>query len=138
MGYRIGQLAEEVGMSVEGLRYYEREGILPEPRRTPSGYRNYSDAHRDRLRFVKAAQEMGFSLREIKQLLALREGSESACRPVKEQLEDKLEDVRRRLRLLRGFEADLREAVERCDEQLEGGDPDHCPVLADLGDSALG
>lgn len=133
MEYRIGEAARCVGMSVEGLRFYERRGLVRPARRTASGYRLYGEAQVDSLRFIRAAQEMGFSLREIQGLLTLREGTDDSCSSMRGQLQDKLETVQRRIELLREFEDDLVASIELCDAQIDTGDPGSCPVLQDLG-----
>jgi len=137
MSYKIGEVAEMVGMTVEGLRYYNRRGLVRPARRTPSGYRLYGDRQLDRLRFVKASQEMGFSLEEIDELLEIRDGSDETCTAVQRRLEDKLDQVRRRLELLQAMEADLSLALERCEAQIAAGGGDDCPVLHGLGESAV-
>lgn len=133
MEYRIGEAARCVGMSVEGLRFYERRGLVRPARRTASGYRLYGKAQVDALRFIRAAQEMGFSLREIQGLLTLREGTDDSCSSMRGQLQDKLETVQRRIELLREFEHDLVASIELCDARIDTGDPGSCPVLQDLG-----
>jgi len=126
-------------MSVEGLRFYERRGLVQPSRRTASGYRVYGQREVDSLRFIRAAQEMGFSLREIQGLLTLREGVEASCRSMRDQLREKLETVQRRIELLRQFEHDLAASIELCDAEIETGDSGCCPVLEDLGSGlALG
>lgn len=137
MSYRIGEVAEMVGMTVEGLRYYDRRGLVRPARRSSSGYRLYGDRQLDRLRFVKASQEMGFSLQEIDDLLEIRDGSNETCAAVHRRLQDKLRQVRRRIELLQAMEGDLSRALERCEEQIASGREDDCPVLDGLGDSAV-
>lgn len=133
MEYRIGEAARLVGMSVEGLRFYERRGLVRPARRATSGYRLYSQAQVDTLRFIRAAQEMGFSLREIQGLLTLRQGAESSCRSMRSQLHDKLATVQRRIELLREFERDLVASIALCDGQIAADETGCCPVLEDLG-----
>lgn len=135
MEYRIGEAARSVGMSVEGLRFYERRGLVRPARRTPSGYRLYGEREVDSLRFIRSAQEMGFSLREIQTLLTLRDGVDESCRSMRGQLQDKLATVRRRIELLRHFEGDLVASIELCDAQMATGDGGCCPVLENLGSS---
>ena len=137
MAYRIGEVARRVGMTVEGLRFYERAGLVKPRRRTRGGYRLYSDEQIDTLRFVRAAQEMGFSLAEIRELLQLRRGTGS-CAAVRDRLLDKLGHVRQRIRLLRAFERQLDAAVARCERQLGSHDEARCPVLEELGRSLDG
>lgn len=132
MEYTIGELAERVGMTVEGLRFYERKGLLLPARRTAAGYRVYEQPQIETLEFVKAAQHMGFSLAEIQQLLELRAAT-GPCVDVRERLSEKLTEVRKRRRLLSEFERQLEVAIRRCDEKLASGDADGCPVLDELG-----
>lgn len=137
MEYQIGEAARSVGLSVEGLRFYERRGLIEPSRRSRSGYRLYGEREVERLRFIRAAQEMGFSLGEIRDLLALRDGTgpDDSCRSMRSRLGEKLETVRNRIDLLRHFEHDLTGAIKRCDAHLEAGDASSCPVLDDLGAS---
>jgi MerR family mercuric resistance operon transcriptional regulator len=69
--YTVGTLARQVGVNVETIRYYQRRGLLGEPRRPPGGIRRYGEPHAERLRFIRQAQALGFSLEEVKELLAL-------------------------------------------------------------------
>lgn len=132
MAYTIGEVAQRVGMTVEGLRFYERRGLLRPARRTAAGYRLYEAPQLETLEFVRAAQRMGFSLEEIRELLELRSATGS-CADVRERLRHKREDVRERRRLLDAFERQLEGAIRRCDDELASGDADCCPVLDDLG-----
>jgi len=135
MTYRIGQVARLLGMTVEGLRFYERRGLVKPARRPGSGYRIYGEQQLADLRFIRAAQEMGFSLREIQELLRLREGRASCCRTMRDRLETKRTTVRHRIALLRRFEKELAAAVQRCDAQVAAGLEGCCPVLDELGRS---
>lgn len=137
VGHRIGQVAKRVGMTVEGLRYYEKRGLLRPAERSRSGYRLYGESEIDRLRFIKAAQEMGFSLGEIEELLELRDGSDRSCGAMRQHLEAKLERVRHRIELLQAMEQDLEDAVARCDEELRLRGGRRCPVLLELGARSL-
>src|SRR2546426_303226 len=89
----IGQVARQAGIGVETVRFYEREGLLQEPARRESGYRQYSEDVVARLRFIRRAKELGFSLKEIKELLALRVDPSTTCREVKEQAEAKIAHI---------------------------------------------
>ncbi len=132
MSYQIGEVAKRVGMTVEGLRFYERKGLINPARRSPSRYRLYGDREIQTLRFIRAAQEMGFALREVEELLAIRQGKDSNCAAMRDRLVDKLEGVRRKIKLLRVLENYLVSSVARCDEQLRRG-KNECPVLDELG-----
>src|SRR6266446_3467449 len=98
-GLTTARLAHEGGVNVETIRYYERHGLLPKPPRTPSGYRVFSDEAVTRLRFIKHAQDLGFSLREIKELLSLRVKPGSSCSDVRRKAEAKITDVDQKIQL---------------------------------------
>ncbi len=127
----IGQVAEQSGVGVETVRFYERRGLIPEPPRLPSGYRAYPSESVRRLRFIRRAQELGFSLVEIGQLLELHPESRRACGEVRARGEEKLADVRRRIRQLRAVERALGRLVASCcaNEPLAT-----CPLLKALGE----
>ncbi len=123
----IGKLAREVGVGVETVRYYERRGLLAEPPRKASGYRQYSaDAVRS-LRFIRRAKELGFSLAEVAELLALREAPEPACPDVKRQIATKIDDIGERIADLRRIRGALEELHSRCEST---GSLGVCPILA--------
>src|SRR5574341_1089247 len=98
MALSIGQVAAAGEVNVETIRYYERRGLFPASRRTPSGYRQYSEEAVSRLRFIKRAQELGFSLQEIQELLALRVRHAAACGAVERKTRQKIELVHRKIR----------------------------------------
>src|SRR5262245_5989173 len=89
----IGNVAKESGVNLETIRYYEREGLLPEPQRTETGYRMFSRSAISRLRFIKRAQQLGFSLKEIKEILALRMDTNKSCADIRERAKAKIADV---------------------------------------------
>ena len=129
MPMTIHALAEAAGVKVTTIRYYERRGLMPSPRRTPAGYRQYGQSAVDRLRFIKRAQELGFSLEEIDDLLALNVSDPSACQRVAEATVAKLNDIDGKLRdleRLRGVLAGLAQACQQRQRTTE------CPVLAML------
>jgi len=88
--FTISKLAERAGTSADTLRYYERIGLLPEPARSPSGYRLFDDDALDRLRFIKGAQRLGLRLEEISELLVIREGGLCPCGRTRQLLDDRL------------------------------------------------
>src|SRR5439155_12378390 len=96
-----GVVASRGGVNLETIRYYERRGLLPKPPRTPAGYRTFDAAALRRLRFIKQAQALGFSLKEIKELLALRVDPRTSCADVRRRAEAKIADVEAKLRVLR-------------------------------------
>ncbi|WP_235823397.1 Hg(II)-responsive transcriptional regulator [Azohydromonas sediminis] len=125
----IGELAQRAGVGVETVRYYQRRGLLAEPPRPAGGIRRYGAAALDRLRFVRAAQRLGFSLDEVAELLALEDGRQ--CAAARAQAERKLAEVRARLADLQRIGAALDDLVTRC-----RGTRGHvsCPLIAALRD----
>jgi DNA-binding transcriptional MerR regulator len=123
--FYIGELAERAGASRETIRYYEREGVLPEPRRSGSGYRLYADEDVERLRFVARAQALGLKLDEIGRVLEIVDEGRKPCVHVRRTLEDRLAETRDRIRELRELEGRLERAFERA-EELDPGDGRTC------------
>jgi DNA-binding transcriptional MerR regulator len=111
--WTIGQLAKRLDLNPRTIRYYERIRLVPEPERTGAGYRLYGQADEDRLRFIKSAQRLGLSLGEVKEVLAFRERDQQPCRYVASVIEQRLGEVRQRLRDLRAFKAELTELQDR-------------------------
>ena len=109
----IGRIAKAAGVSVQAVRYYERVGLLPTTHRTPAGYRIYGPESADRLRFIRQAQALGFSLDEIKEILRLRYEGQSPCTCVSKLLRQKLEKIEHEIRELVRFRHDLRNTLER-------------------------
>jgi MerR family transcriptional regulator, mercuric resistance operon regulatory protein len=108
----IGVLADLAGVNVETVRFYQRKGLMPKPDRPYGGIRRYSEADAGRLRFIRSAQRLGFSLGEIGELLKLEDGAQ--CREARRLAEHRLADVRRRIADLEGIESALAALVERC------------------------
>src|SRR5881394_2167200 len=94
----IGQVARRAGVGVETVRFYEREGLLEEPARKASGYRQYTGDVVARLRFIKRAKDLGFTLREIAELLALRSDPDNPCAEVRQRAQAKVADIDARIR----------------------------------------
>ena len=108
----IGVLAEAAGVNVETIRFYQRRELMREPDRPPGGIRRYGEPDLARVRFIKSAQRLGFSLDEVADLLKLEDGSH--CTEARAQAERKLADVRARLADLRRIEGVLQDLVQRC------------------------
>lgn len=104
---RIGELAGEMGINPKTIRYYEAIGLLPAPARTQAGYRRYGAADRQRVRFIAKAKAIGLTLREIGEILALRDGGSEPCPHVQDLLDRKLASVDEQLRLLAEVRAEL-------------------------------
>ena len=113
---RIGKVSREAGVNVQTLRYYERRGLLPKTGRLASGYREYDPATVGRIRFIKNAQELGFTLNEIGELLALRNTRSESQREVRALATRKIEEMERRIRQLTQMRDELAALVERCGE----------------------
>lgn len=125
----ISELAQAAGVHIETVRYYERRSLLPDPPRQSSGYRAYPTAMVARLRFIKNAQELGFSLAEIEKLLALRVDAVTSCAEVRRQAEAKLAEVEQKLQTLQQIQAALSRLVAACEQ---GGPQGECPILETL------
>jgi DNA-binding transcriptional MerR regulator len=135
-GAFIGEVSRQTGLSVHTIRFYEAEGLLREPARTNSGYRVFSPQTVDQLYFIRKAQELGFSLDEIRELQVLRDRSTSPCSHVKSLVEEKLASVRGKLRQLEAMKKDLRRVLSECRRELKQRHPGgggRCPVLVRLG-----
>jgi DNA-binding transcriptional MerR regulator len=104
---QIGQLAERAGVNPKTIRYYEQIGLLPEPARSKGGYRLYGADDEERLRFISAARRMGFTLGEIKEILALREGGVAPCDYVREAIRRRCSEVDQQLTELRQLKREL-------------------------------
>lgn len=126
---KTGELAKRAGVNVETLRFYEREGLLPEPPRRLSGYREYPAENVQRIRFIKRAQELGFSLAEIKELLSLRVRPGLTCAEVRAKAEKKAGDVRQKIADLEAIERALRKLTASC---TGDGPATDCPILEHL------
>jgi len=129
---QIGQLAARSGTIVETIRYYERVGLLPAPARNSSGYRQYREDHLRRLTFVCHCRDLGFSISEIRSLLALADNSDRSCAEVTSLARKHLTDVRSKLASLRRLERTLDRLVSTCHEQRVAD----CKILAELASAA--
>lgn len=109
----IGELAERAGTSRDTIRYYEAQGVLPEPRRSGSGYRLYDAAAVERLRFVDQAKTLGLALDQIAEVLAIVDEQREPCAHVRNALEARLRETKERIRELRALETRLERALER-------------------------
>jgi MerR family copper efflux transcriptional regulator len=110
---RIGEIAERAGLSTKALRYYERVGLIEEPIRTASGYRDYDPSVLDRLRFIRSAQAAGLTPGEIKGVIAFREQGSPPCGHVLELIEGRVADLDRRIAELDDLRDDLRALADR-------------------------
>lgn len=123
----IGQVAKLAGVNRETLRYYEREGIIEPPERKDSGYRIYPEDTVKRIRFIKRAQALGFSLKEIMELMALRNDAKGAtCSNVKQYAQDKVKTIEKKLTDLKRMRSRLLELIAICEEE---NSLNACPIL---------
>ena len=125
----IGELAREAGIGVETIRFYERKGLIQEPSRRASGYRQFDEAVVDRLRFIRQAKELGFTLGEIKELLSLRLDPTSSCADVKKRADVKIADIEEKIRTLQRMKRALVKLTKACTGQ---GPSSECPILESL------
>ncbi len=125
---QIGIVAKRIGLSVDAIRFYERNSLLPRPPRTPGGYRKYGESDVETLTFIRRVQGLGFKLGEIRGLLNLRGNRLQPCAPVRRRLEEKLADVQRKLADLQRLEHELRVALRSCNKELRKRRA-HCPIL---------
>lgn len=131
MSYSIGQLAKSADMGVETIRFYERRGLVPEPPRAPSGYRRYPRDATDRLRFIRRAKHLGFTLDEIDHLLSLQQGGNRA--EVKETAQAKLAQIEARIEALKRMRAALADLEKQCSGR---GPIVGCPIIETLAETS--
>ena len=125
----IGRLAQQVGINLETVRFYERQGLLPKPPRSPSGYRLFPAEATRRLKFIKRAQELGFSLSEIRELLALRMSPRTTSTEIRKRTEAKITDIERKIKSLDSMRKSLVKLARSCG----GCSPlSECPILESL------
>ncbi len=129
----IGELGRATGTKVETIRYYEKIGLLPQPRRTQGGQRRYSEAERRRIAFIRHARELGFSLHAIRELAALSAHPEQPCQRADRIALAHLQDVRHKITRLQSLEQELARMVEQCN----GYKVCDCRVLEVLADHEL-
>ena len=133
-GLTIGKLAKQSNVHVETLRYYERRGLIPKPARTVSNYRIYSTDNLLRITFIKQAQGLGFTLKEIKRLLALRATPRAKCADVRNYAIQKIVDIQDRIRSLQRMRSSLDKLLRECSGDLSAT---ACPILESLESEKL-
>ena len=126
----IGKVAQLAGVGIQTVRFYERRGLIEEPPRKDSGYRLYSEEVVSRLRFIKRAKYLGFSLKEIADLISLRLDPSSSCNDVKERAEGKIRDIEEKVKDLTRMKRALVELTNSCDEVA--GTSRECPIFRSL------
>lgn len=127
--FQIGEVATRAGVSVDAVRYYERLKLLPRARRTSGNFRLFGAESIERVQFIKQAQELGFTLDEIKGLLAT--GGAEECRIVRDLLSKKIEDLDGKMKTIKDFRGTLAQHLSACERELEAhGESACCPVVA--------
>ena len=135
-GMTRGEVADKADVNPETLRYYERKELIPKPPRSDGGFRLYDESYVDRLRFIRRAKDLGFTLAEIKGLLDLRVGEEATCRDVKDRAQEKLREVEAKIRDLK----QMREALSTLADTCQGGagPTGECPILDAVSGEPVG
>lgn len=128
----IGRLAKKAGVNIDTIRYYERNGLIPEPTRRSSGYREYRSADVERLRFILRAKDLGFTLAEIGELLSLSADRDE--RGVKRRAESRLEHVEHRIKELKRMRCGLKTLIDACPGH---GDLERCPIISALSEETV-
>jgi Cd(II)/Pb(II)-responsive transcriptional regulator len=132
---RIGDLAEVTGTPVETIRFYEREGLIPPPRRADNNYRMYLPTHAERLAFIRQCRNLDMTLDEVRALLALRDAPAQDCGEINALLDEHIGHVAQRIRELRALEKDLKALRSRCLSPHPVAD---CGILQQLDSAAAG
>lgn len=131
---QIGKVALETGLSVDTIRFYEKEGLLRAPERSDGGFRLYSARDIAQLQFIRKAQELGFSLAEIRELLLLQDERTEACTHVRDLIQNRLQAIRGKIEDLKRLERHMKEALHKCDAAVsDGAAHTSCPVLEEIG-----
>ncbi len=134
--YKIGEVARRADVNKETVRYYEKRNLIPEPDRRRSGYRIFTQRHIDQIRFIKRAQQLGFTLSEIKELLELRMDEHTTCSEIKNEAQDKYQDVVKKIEDLQRIKETLVDLIDSCSGEGPKGE---CPILDALeGESDTG
>lgn len=130
---KIGELSRATDTAVETIRFYEREGLLPEPKRSTANYRMYTSAHTERLAFIRNCRNLDMALDEVRALLRFKDAPQSDCGNVNSLLDEHIGHVSQRIRELRGLERQLRALRARCPAP---GDGRRCGILGGLEQSS--
>ncbi len=128
--FSVGALADKAGINLETVRYYEKIGLMPKPKRKESRYRIYNDDDFARLKFIIRAKELGFTLKEISELFSLKVDSESKCGDIKKLVEEKVYDVENKIRDLKSIKKHLEKLVTQCVNEVISSE--ECPIVKAL------
>lgn len=124
--YQIGTLAQKANVNIDTIRYYEKRNLLNPKTRKESSFRMYDDDSLKTIRFIKHAQELGFQLEEIRDLLKLRSNTTGRCQNVRKRAADKLEDVEAKIQSLKSIQKNLKKLIEECDQRKT---QELCPII---------
>lgn len=131
--YSIGEIAKAGNCQIQTVRYYEQIGLMPIPERTSGNQRIYRRAHRDRLGFIRHSRELGFSLDQIREILALSDSPDHSCKDVDSIARSHLADVESKIKRLQGMETELKRMIEQC----TGEHVADCRIIEVLSDHSL-
>ena len=124
--FLTSQIAKKADVNVETIRFYEKKGLIPEPLRTAAGYRQYPEETINRIQFIKNSQKLGFTLKEIHELLSITLITNKQCQQVKGEIDHKLMEVKEKIKKLQEISNALKSLRTKCDE---GGVEGECPIL---------
>lgn len=128
-GLTIGKVAKEANVNIETVRYYERLGLISKPPRTESGYRQFPVEVVQRIKFIKRAQELGFTLLEVNKLLSVSDGKDYDCHDIQQFASKKLEEIEQKISDLEKIKSILYDLSKKCPGQ---GPLDKCPILEEF------
>jgi DNA-binding transcriptional MerR regulator len=134
-GLQIGRVSEQTGLSIDAIRFYEKQRLIERPPRTEGGFRLFHREDIHRILFIQRAQQLGFSLPEIRELLVLQREEGQACSHVSDLLRAKLGMVRDKIRALGAIERQLAKSLRKCERNLKSAGQCHqdgCPVLQEI------
>ena len=134
-GMQIGKVSERTGLSIDGIRFYEKQHLLEHPARTEGGFRLFNMQDIQRIQFIRRAQRLGFSLPEIRELLILKRGEDETCSHVRDLLQAKLAQIHSKIEELRCLEKQLTKKLQNCERKLKQAGDSHkgrCPVIDEI------
>jgi len=129
MAYKAGEVAKKVGIHIDTIRFYEQKGLLTTPQRAANGYRVYKQDTVNRLQFILKAKSLGFTLKEIEELLALSEKNKGSCCEMLSFTNEKIRDVSQKILQLQRIELVLKKLHQSCKTK---GTPEYCPIIEAL------
>lgn len=131
---RIGELAKKTTTQIETIRYYEKQGLLPEPPRSEGNFREYQNLHEERLNFIRQCRSLDMSLDEIRRLLVIKDSPSAECGDVNQLVEDHVQHVEQRIAELQALAQQLHALRDRC---LSAKPAEHCGILQELSSGAV-